>query len=863
MIDPMYQYSLAWFINLFVLSVAGSSRAATVNQRLEHIHKHFTYSLYCNVCRSLFEKDKLLFGFLLTTRILGGRGLVDKDELTFLVMGSIGGPGEYKNPAKDWLSDKQWEEVCHLARLPGFSGLALSIPTHERDWREISIGPEPQRIRFPKPYDKLSSFQKLLIVRCIRPDKVASALQDFVVEIMGRQFVEHPAVSLAACYAESSPNCPLLFVLSSGSDPTSGLLQFAYERDMSDKIYPISLGQGQGPKAAAIIADAVLAGAWVLLQNCHLAPSWMPSLENLTENINPETVHPDFRLWMTSYPSSKFPVSILQSSVKMTNEPPKGLRNNMRRSFGLDPVASDEFFETSKRPKSFKALLFGLCFLHAVVQERRRFGPLGWNIPYSFDDGDFRISARQLKMFIDDAATMYNDENTVKDNNGLLQDSRDYRDSDSENPEHMSRELPLEALRYVTGECNYGGRVTDDRDRTLLHTILRRVYCLDILRPNYRLSESGIYYVPSAGSRESYIEYVQTLPLVADPEAFGLHPNANISKDMHDTSQLLGSMLVITAAYDGNRPGINPAGKGTKLAKPASIQRGGKGLAGTIEDNVVQLARDILNKLPQNFDLEACQKKFPILYEESMNTTLCQEMSRYNRLLNVARTSLQLLAKALQGLVLMSTDLETTYRRLTLNQVPQVWLKVSYPSLKPLGSYVTDLLARLQALQTWYERGRPAVHWISGFFFAQSFLTATLQNYARKYKIPIDTVGFDSEMLDMDHNNYPVGPEEGVYIRGLHCEGCSWDEHTKMLCESKLGRLYASAPVMWLKPVPARDLHTRHCYDCPVYRTTERKGILATTGHSTNFLTSIRIPTDKPASHWIMRGAALIAALSD
>ncbi|XP_062266298.1 dynein axonemal heavy chain 3 [Platichthys flesus] len=804
-IEPMYQYSLTWFINLYVYSISESVESDDLTERIDSIVEYFTLCIYNNVCRSLFEKDKLLFSLLLTIGIMQGKGQVDDQVWRFLLTGGVALDNPYPNPATEWLSDKSWSEIVRASKLPNLEGFFDHVQENISKWKKIYDSGQPHKEPLPDQWSELVGMDRMVVIRCYRPDKLVPAVQDFIVDNMGQAFIEPPTFDLAGSFKDSNCCSPLIFILSAGSDPTAGLLKFADDVDMGGgKTETISLGQGQGPIAAVMIAKGLKEGNWVVLQNCHLCTSWMPALERICEeSIIPENTHPNFRLWLTSYPSDKFPVSILQNGLKMTNEPPKGIRANLLRSYLSHPISDPAFFVSSRKQDIWQKLLFGLTFFHALVQERRNFGPLGWNIPYEFNESDLRISMRQIQMFLDEYV-----------------------------------DVPLAALTYLTGECNYGGRVTDDKDRRLLLSLLSIFYSWEVIeQESHPLCEGDLYYVPAHGLYQTYVKYIRNLPISADPCVFGLHSNADITKDNQETNQLLDGVL---------------------LTLPRQMGGGAKSPQEVVDD----LAEDILSKLPPDFDVKKIIEKYPVTYEESMNTVLRQEVIRFNRLTHVVRVSLVNIQKALKGQIVMSAELESIFNSMLVGKVPATWAAKSYPSLKPLGSYVCDLLARLQFLQDWIDKGPPTVFWLSGFYFTQSFLTGVSQNFARKYTIPIDFIGFEFEVTKAE-THMDEKPEDGAYVKGLFMEGARWDRENMVIGESLPKILFDSIPIIKLRPGVMAEFNHENLYVSPVYKTSARRGTLSTTGHSTNYVMSIELPSDKPEKHWINRGVACLCQLDD
>jgi dynein heavy chain len=367
--------------------------------------------------------------------------------------------------------------------------------------------------------------------------------------------------------------------------------------------------------------------------------------------------------------------------------------------------------------------------------------------------------------------------------------------------------------------------------------ILEDYYCLPVVEDNYKFSTSPIYCSIPADSYLGYKNYLKSLPLEESPEIFSMHENANITFAQKETFAIFDTLVALMP----------------KSSKSGS----GKSRDEILMETVVSMQ----SKIPKPFSIDNVMRKYPIDYKESMSTVLIQEVIRFNRLLSVIHSSLIEMVKALKGLVVLSEQLENACNSIFLNQVPTTWAAKAYPSLKNLSSWVIDLIARCEFLQRWIDQGIPIVFWISGFFFPQAFLTGTLQNFARKYVVSIDLLSYDFKIVDTKWESIQSKPVDGCYIRGLYMEGARWDPTRKTLAESKPKELYSDMPVIWLIPKPQRKKPETGIYDCPVYKTLTRAGTLSTTGHSTNYVLAIELPSEHPQSHWIKRGVALIASL--
>jgi len=809
LIGDMYQFSLEYFNALFLICLQHSEKNADLDIRLENIRTYASLAIYNNVSRGLFGEHKITFSFMLITAIMRNAGQISDAEWALFLVGA-GIVDESSLPTcPPGVEKSQWVLICTIGqRVEAFRELPTLFAEDMSVWHPFLETDSPWEQPLPSPFnDTLTPFQKLLMVKVFRPEKIVEAAGGFITSQAGKAYIEQSPLDLLKVFPDASPASPLVFVLSTGADPMSTLIKFATEYGAFEKMHPISLGQGQGPIAEALIHDAQTKGNWVVLQNCHLAKSWMPKLQKIVEDLASATeVHPDFRLWLTSMPVPYFPVPVLQASVKMTFEPPVGMRANLK---GTWATMSSEVFEGCQKPHEWLKLLFALTFFHAAVQERRKFGPLGFNIRYDFNNTDLEVCIQTLRMFLDEQPI-----------------------------------IPWDALLYVSGQIHYGGRVTDDWDRRTLMCMLRGYFCPDVLVEGYMFAnDSPLYYAPPDGDIHSYREYVDELPYTDTVGIFGLHANAKITFEKQESDKMLSTITAIQPSLGGGVSGSTP------------------------EETVKALAQKLLADVPTLLDRADAGEYTFVLNEKgelnSLQIVLLHEMGRFNRLLRTCSSTLTDLGKAIEGLVVMSGELDAMFQSLMKNQVPKLWEKVSYPSLKTLASWMKDLTERVAFFKHWLTIGQPACFPLPAFFFQQGFMTGILQMHARRYQIAIDTLSFSFVIrTEESGEELTEGPTDGVYIDGFFLDGARYDREKQLMADSHHKAMYDTMPVIHFVPT---ENYTRNNadYEAPLYKTSVRAGVLSTTGASSNFIVPVDIPTDKNPDYWVRMGVALLCALTD
>eukprot|EP00058_Branchiostoma_floridae_P013849 XP_002599337.1 hypothetical protein BRAFLDRAFT_275161 [Branchiostoma floridae] len=762
-INPLYQFSLKAFSVVFNKAIERATAAEEVKVRVVNLIDSITWSVFMYTTRGLFERDKLTFTAQVAFQVLLMQKLINPAELDFLLR--FPAQVNVTSPV-DFLSHPSWGGVKALSQMDEFRNFDRDIEGSAKRWKKFVESECPEKEKFPQEWKNKTSLQKLCMMRALRPDRMMYAVRNYVEEKLGTQYVEGSSVPFAKSYEESSPETPMFFILSPGVDPLKDVeahgkkIGFTFD---NRNFHNVSLGQGQEIVAEQALDLAAVEGHWVILQNVHLVAKWLGTLEKKLEKYSVGS-NEAYRVYISAEPAASaashiIPQGILESSIKITNEPPTGIQANLHKAFNN---FNQETLEMCARESEFKCILFAICYFHAVVGERLKFGPQGWNRPYPFNTGDLTISAMVLYNYLE-----------------------------------ANAKVPWEDLRYLFGEIMYGGHITDDWDRKLCRTYLEEYLHPDML--DGELSLAPGFPVPPNSDYQAYHQYIDDVLPPESPYLYGLHPNAEIGFLTTTSEKLFQTVLEM---------------------QPRDAGAGG-GAGATREEKVKGVLDEIVEKLPEEFNMAEIMAKAE---ERTPYVVVAfQECERMNMLTKELRRSLKELDLGLKGELTITSDMEDLSNALFLDYVPDSWTKRAYPSLNGLAAWYADLLQRIKELEQWTsDFNLPAAVWLGGFFNPQSFLTAIMQSMARKNEWPLDKMCLQCDVTKKNREDFSSPPREGSYIHGLFMEGARWDTQTGLIADSRLKELTPNMPVIFIKAIPVDRQDSKNVYECPVYKTRQR-----------------------------------------
>lgn len=643
-VNVMYQTSLDQFQQLFDRSMEIAEKANLASKRVNNIIDTMTYITYRYVNRGLYERDKTSFKVILAFKILITAGKLEMRNINlFLRGGSALDITQSRAKPFNWMSNESWLHVLQLSMSSSmFKTIVDDMVSGEPQLLAWYNENEPEKFAVPILEAKYMgeddvglNFYRLLAVRCLREDRTLLAVNDFIRKIdyidvpggklpaMGPKYTETATDTVDTVYKEMESTTPVIFLLSAGADPTDSIETLARRKRRT--IECVSMGEGQDVVALRAINSATSNGSWVLLQNCHLGLDFIDSLEDIFLRLKlPESqCSTDFRLFITTETHPKFSIGLLQMSTKVTNEPPKGLRAGLQRSYTV--IVDQDRLERIETA-TWRTLLFTLCFTHSVVQERRKFGPLGWCVPYEFNDGDLNATIMFLEKHLEQST------------------------------------LSWSTLQYMAGEVQYGGRITDDLDRRLFSAYTEAWISQQTLNPSFKFNpehlinkipKNFIYKIHNYSDSDDYLAYIQQFPDIDSPEILGLHPNADLTFRFKEVTQLLDTII-------------------ETQPKQSSGSTGGK----TREEQVYEKCEELLATIPTDYIEDEYEERINAMgsFTVPLNIFLYQEVQRLQAAIDKVKMTLLIIKQAIRGEVVVTGEIMDSINAVFDARVPKLWL---------------------------------------------------------------------------------------------------------------------------------------------------------------------------------------------
>jgi dynein heavy chain len=608
---------------------------------------------------------------------------------------------------------------------------------------------------------------------------------------------------------------PLLVLLGDAADPTTAL--FAVAKKRGAEMVRVSFTQSQTHEATNAVDAAQKHGHWVLLENCNMVPSWTPMLEVMVQSLTTmQNVNQDFRLLLSTRPFEGFSIAVLHRSVRVVVETSRGIRATCASLMSVESDIDQRAWEdvaSAIGAKPSYGLLFRLVLFHSVLQERRKFGPAGFNAAYHFNLNDFSTAQTAVQQYISSVVETKADP------------------ADGTEGEVLGR--TIKSIQHLIGSVVYGGHVTDIWDQRCIEATMCSMFHVPSMGSDDDVFDSiGINTLSNVelpGNFDECRDAVNSLPYDEQPDLFGMHCSST-RYWIHTQGTAASDLLKLV--HSKKRTQSKASGHTTS------------------EDTATQSAAlKLLHALPVNLPKEG---RFRFRNHDSTHITILQETTKFNNLLNCMRDSLHYLCNALLGKIVMTEAHDVMSTALVAGTVPTAWRDLSFESTKSLSAWFSELRLRVEYLSHWKDTGHPIVVALPVLYYPRAFLWTATQNYARKHFIALDNLSFKFEPHTHSSSKLEEEPRDGIFVAGFVLEGARWDAGSGALEDLAPEDFVSQAPAFHFIPTVNYKPNPLN-FMCPMYHTSERSRL-----KSSNFIVAVEFRSHGNSLKWVLQGVALI-----
>ncbi|KAM0792972.1 hypothetical protein ACM66B_002727 [Microbotryomycetes sp. NB124-2] len=811
LLHHFYQFSLKFYTDIF-------DRVLVHNPRLQGVSDHegrlaiITEDLFLHVfkrtSRALLHSDHLTLAALLAqVKLRGSDAELDEIEFAFLLDGGSLATHVPEEVSLSALDPAQQQNMKAFSRLACFNDVRIHMAEHESEWRAFLASSQPEA-QVPEVWSGATATSKLLrnmlIVKCLRPDRLLQSVAIFVNGVFGRDLFLEVTYDFAQVVQDeveaASPIC-----LSSVPGYDASYRVDSLVAQVGAKCASIAMGSHEGYSLAdQAIAAAARTGNWVMLKNVHLSAAWLGQLEKRLHSLNPNKA---FRLFLTMETNPKIPVNILRQGRVLMNEPPPGIRANILESLRSIPPA-----RLANGPAEKARLYFLLAWFHAVVQERLRYVPLGWSKVYEFNDSDQTAALATIDSWIATAA------------------------KGRANVDPAA--IPWDAIRCLVRETVYGGKVDNEFDQALLDSFVGYFFSAKAYDANFELvpatENEAALLAPEATRMEHFVEWTARLPEQEPPSYLGLPSSAERVIAATQGAQLLARLQKMRSLSDEDETVSEDLRQSVASAQPLWMR------------TLRQSCLEWLQILPETAPSLR-------IADDPLSRFYGRECALAVSLLRTVRDDLDQIAQVCAGTLKQTNDLRALLSALAKGSVPATWNRYKTREM-PVSSWVTGFAKRVEQLEKIVVgdgslarssfKDRPVV--LGLLFHPHGFVTATRQTIAHDTRSSLELLELK---VDLDQSG---SAKDSFTVEGLALVGASWTQGSLSINDGSTTRLGASQ-LSWIARTPATSSDARHTtVEIPCWLDSSRSDVLFT----------VKLDGDKVDKNVVaQRAVALVAAI--